>query len=255
MKQLSYFTAALFAVLTITSCTKNDNYAPPDQTLNGRLIDVTTGQPIQLESGGAVIRLEDLTWQQKTGNAPIPQDFSVKADGSFNNTKLFNGNYFVYPINGPFVPHYSVDAGNPIDNRKKMDIKGGVTTVDFQVEPLLKVEWIGEPVINPDKTVSVSFKFTRGTANAFYIKDIDQAWLFISATSLLGNNSRDPNLSNSIVYATTAAGNAAIGTTVTLTSKLPLGSGRPYFVRVGVRTKDNIGARFNYNAPKQVLIP
>ena len=249
------FTWIAIGCLAVTSCKKYDNYVEPEQTLTGRLIDVTTGQPIQLQPSGAVIRLEELSWGEKTGAAVIPQDLAVKPDGTFNNTKLFSGTYLVYPFNGPFVPFYSTDSGNPVDKRQKVEIKNGSTTIDFQVEPLLKVEWIGQPVFNADKTVTVSFRFTRGTTNAFYIKDIDQAWLNISNVPYLGDNTRDPNLSNSVVYSTTAAGNNALGTTVSLTSKLPLGTGRTYYLRVGVRTKDNIGQRYNYTDVRNIAVP
>lgn len=254
MKNFKFYTLAIIAVACLGSCKKYDNYQEPDATLTGKIIDKTTGEPIQLEPGGAQIRLEELSWGEKTGAAVIPQEFNIKQDGTYNNTKLFAGTYNVYPWNGPFVPLYSLDAGNPIDNRSKVDVKGGqTTTYDFTVEPLLKVEWIGEPVVNPDKTVTVNFKFSRGTANPYYIKDVDNAWLFISNTPYLGNSTRDPNLSNSIVYAGTT-GNSALGTTVTLSSKLPLGANRTYYVRVGARTRDNIGARYNYTNVKSVAI-
>jgi len=253
MKFLIYTLIAI-GCLSGTSCKKYDNYKEPDQTLTGTLIDVTTGKPIQLQPGGAVIRLEELSWAEKTGAAVIPQDFNVKPDGTFNNTKLFSGSYLAYPFNGPFVPYYSTDSGNPLDKRQKVEIQGGSTTIEFQVEPLLKVEWVGQPVLNADKTVTVSFRFSRGTSNSFYIRDVDQAWLYISNVPYLGDNTRDPNLSNSIVYSGTS-GNTALGTTVSLTSKLPLGNARTYYLRVGARTKDNIGQRFNYTDVKSIDVP
>ncbi|MDB5121798.1 MAG: hypothetical protein JWN56_3016 [Sphingobacteriales bacterium] len=254
MKQSYNYLLAVMAVFIISSCKKLDNYDAPSETLTGRIIDSSTGQPIQLEPNSTNIRIEDLSWGEKVGTTVIPQDLLVKSDGTFNNTKLFAGTYNVYPFNGPFVPHYSTDANSPIDARKKIEVKGGTTTVEFTVDPLLKVEWVGEPVIEVDKKVTVSFKFTRGTTNPFYIKDVARADLFISTTPILGNNYRDPNLSNSIVYAG-VTGNTALGTTVSLTSKLPLGANRTYYVRVGVRTADNVGLRFNYNAPKAVVVP
>jgi hypothetical protein len=53
---------------------------------------------------------------------------------------------------------------------------------------------------------------------------------------------------------TGTAGNALLGQTISLTTKV-LGTNRPYYVRVGARTSDNINKRYNYNAPKQVIIP
>src|SRR5688572_2861936 len=135
MKRINNLLLITLASLLINACGKMDNYQEPEETLTGRLIDVGTGQPIQLESGGggAQIRYHDLTWGQQTGNAVIPREFNVKPDGSFNNTKFFEGEYKLYPWNGPFVPLYSENASAPIDNSKTVYIKG-VTTVDFEVE-------------------------------------------------------------------------------------------------------------------------
>lgn len=246
-------------LILISSCAKTDNFEGPEETLTGKIIDVTTGEPIQTESGGGgiQIRYHDLSWGEKTGAAVIPREFNVMRDGTFNNTKFFSGKYKLYPWNGAFVPLYSENAAAPVDNSKTIDIKG-TTTVEFEVEPLLKIEWVGEPVLNPDKTVTVKFKFTRGTTNPIYTAFAPtDAWLFVSTTQFVGNGSRNNDMSNSITYSTAALGNAALGTTVTITSKaaFPLAANRTYYVRVAARTADNIQKRYNYAPEKQVIVP
>jgi hypothetical protein len=258
MKRISLAILILVVVVVTDSCSKKDNFDEPEETLTGSVIDVTTGKPIQIESGGGgvQIRYHDLTWGQQTGNTVLPRDFNVKPDGTFNNTKMFEGDYKIYPFNGAFVPVYSENAGAPVDNSKTVFVKG-VTTVNFVVEPLLKIEWVEEPVLNADRTVTAKFKFTRGTANPVYTAFAPtDAWLFVSTTPFASNASRNSNMSNSITY-TATQGNAALGTTVTITSKaaFPLDAHRTYYVRVGARTADNIQKRYNYAEGKTVVVP
>ena len=258
MKRLSFNIFILTIIIVINSCAKTDNFDEPEETLTGRIIDVTTGQPIQIESGGGgiQIRYHDLSWGQRTGNTVLPRDFNAKPDGTFNNTKMFEGEYKVYPFNGPFVPLYSENASAPVDNSKTVYIKG-TTTIDFAVEPLLKVEWVGQPVLNANKTVTVNFKFTRGTTNPVYTAFAPtDAWLFVSTTPFASNASRNSNMSNSVTY-TAAQGVAALGTTVSITSKsaFPLNDHQTYYVRVGARTADNIQKRYNYAEVKEVAVP
>ena len=258
MKRISYTILIAACIVVLNACEKIDNYDEPEETVTGRIIDATTGNPIQIESGGGGIRISyhDLTWGQQTGNAVLPRDFNVKPDGTYNNTKMFEGEYKIYPFNGPFVPLYSENATSPVDNSKTVYIKG-VTTVDFVVEPFLKVEWVEEPILNADKTITAKFKFTRGTTNPVYTAFAPtDAWLFVSTTSFVSNASRNNNMSNSITY-TAVQGNAALGTVVTITSKaaFPADDHRTYYVRVGARTADNIQKRYNYAEAKTVVVP
>jgi len=256
MKQTIYTLMTLVLIMGMSSCAKLDTYEAPAATLTGKIIDASTGQPIQTGPGDIQIRYVDSTWAKNhnlTVNQVSPQDFNVKPDGTFNNTKIFAGTYLVYPWNGPFVPHYSTDAVNPVNKRKVVNINE-VTTVDFTVDPFLKIEWIAEPVLNVDKTVSVSFRFSRGTTNPLYQFDVLDAYLFIGETQFVSNGSFNPNLSNFVAY-TGSTGTALMGSTVTLTSKLPLGANRTYYIRVGARTNDNIQKRYNYTSVKTVSVP
>jgi hypothetical protein len=258
MKRLHNIILIATSVLVVNACGKIDNYEDPEETLTGRIIDKSTGQPIQIESGGGgvQIRYHDLTWAQQTGSpATSYREFNVKPDGSFNNTKFFEGEYKLYPFNGPFVPLYSENATAPVDNSKTVYIKG-VATVDFEVEPFLKIEWLEAPTVNTDKTVTAKFKFTRGTTNPNYQFAPTDAWLIVSTTPFASFASKNNNMSNSVTW-TGTAGNAFIDQPITLTSKVafPLGSNRTYYVRIAARTNDNVQKRYNYNEVKEVLVP
>ncbi|HEU4554050.1 MAG TPA: DUF3823 domain-containing protein [Chitinophaga sp.] len=251
MKRFSIHTFITgLAIVLLSACAKNDNYEEPSETLTGRIIDNSTGQPIQTESAGIRMRLEEQTWNNGTG--VIPQYFNVKPDGTFNNSRLFKGTYKVYPMDGAFVP--LVTTSDPIvDNSKTVDVSG-VTSVEFNVDPFLKVEWVGEPVVNADKTVTVQCRFTRGTANPAYQFNVTDVFLYVSTTPFVSNASYDNRYSNQVKYSGTA-GNALLGQTVSITTKGTLGASRTYYVRVGARTADNVNKRYNYNEPKLVSIP
>jgi hypothetical protein len=242
-------------VFAAASCTKLDNYTGPKETLMGTIIDSSTGQPLQSSTGDLRLAAYELSWGTATGNTVTPEYFNIKSDGTFINTKIFKGNYRLYPTDGAFVPLvYTNSSGAQVDAGSDTVEVSGVKKLVFTVSPFLKVEWVGEPVLNADKTVTVSVKVSRGTAVPDRIFNVTDLYLFISTTPFDGNGSFDSKLSVQVSYSGTA-GNLILGQTVAITSKAPLGASRPYFVRVGARTADNVNKRYNYNVPKQVNVP
>lgn len=257
MKKICYFIITSVTVLSMGSCKKYDNYTAPAETLTGRILDKNTGQPLQMEQGSSNTRLAlyDLTWGTTTGKTVLPIYFDVKYDGTFTNSKVFKGSYRIYPTDGPFVPLvYTNSAGAAVDNGSKTITISGVTNVEFTVEPFLEVEWVGEPVINADRTVTINCKFSRGTTQADRIFNVRDVFLYVSTTDFVGNSSYDNALSTDVTYSGTA-GNLLLDQTISITTKASLGAHRPYYIRVGARTNDNVNGRYNYNAPKLVNIP
>src|SRR5690606_4245687 len=130
-------------VMSLLSCKKYDNYDEPHEQLTGKIIDKVTGQGVQTQTGGDGIRMKllEYSWSEQ----PTPYYFNCKQDGTFNNTRIFKGNYNIEPM-GAFVPLLLKDAqGNVVkDETKTMDISGTVD-LTFEVEPFLRVAWVGEP--------------------------------------------------------------------------------------------------------------
>ena len=157
MKKIIYYFWTLAAIFIFTSC-GNDNYDAPAETFQGAFIDKDTNEPIQtaastaIEHGGIRIRLMEYSWSDN----PVPYDFFAKRDGTFNNTKIFKGTYGIIP-EGPFVPL----------PEEIIDLEG-VVKKNYFVEPLLRVQWVGEPVLKDDGTFEVQVKITRGTDNPDY---------------------------------------------------------------------------------------
>ena len=257
MKNTFYYILIGAALITAGACSKVDNYAAPDQTIEGRIIDAVTGKNVQSEvSGengtGTRIELRELSWSSN----PTPQYLATKQDGTYSNTKIFAGNYQV-SADGAFVPLVQTGA-NPVDKSKNVDIQGGTTVVDFTVEPFLRVEWVGEPVLNTDGTVSAQFIVTRGTTNASYQLNVTDINLYINPYPYVGSNANsfDARYSNRVSY-TGANGNNLLGQTLTFTTTggaLP--KTRDWYVRVAARTTfPNLGRPYNYNEVKKITIP
>ncbi|GGG81159.1 hypothetical protein GCM10007415_12170 [Parapedobacter pyrenivorans] len=254
MKAKKIITYVLSGLLCtgLFSCQKLDNYAPPSETLQGRVIDKATKAPIQTEMGdrGIRLRLLELSWSDN----PTPYFFTCMQDGTFNNTKIFKGNYNVVP-QGPFVPLILRDGNGDIitDESQTVDIEG-VTDLTFEVEPFLNVEWVGEPVLNDNGSITVQVRVTRGTANPDFQQDVTEIALFINSSSYyVGDNNYDNRYT---VRITGTEANGSVGEVVTLTTQDSFSMNRDYYVRVGARIDYNVeGAqRFNYNEPKKVAI-
>lgn len=247
---LNYIALGLF-IISAASCTKTDNYDGPDQTLQGSITDTGTGQPVQGEIGDGAnssrIKLLEISWSAN----PTPQYLGVKQDGTYINTKIFAATYKI-SAEGAFVP--MVQTTPAVDQSQTLDVKSGTTNVDFKVEPLLRVDWVGTPTLNANGTITVQVKVTRGTANALFQNNITDVSLFVNTSQYVGNNVNDASRTARITYTGNAA-NATLGTTLTLTTvggALP--TGRDYYLRVGARTDYGL-KQYNYTDIKKVVVP
>lgn len=249
MKKIVYITLCLIVMIFASSC-GDDNYAEPKETFRGKFIDKGTGKPFQTEigNGGIRIRMMEYSWS----DTPQPYDFNCMMDGTFNNEKIFRGEYGVTP-SGAFVPL----------EEEIFEIKG-VVEKTYEVEPLLRVEWVGEPVVNPDRTVSFNVKISHGTENPVYKKPLVEGWLFVSETSYVGDFSHSKNYSINIKANQIGLGGVLLGDdgfTFTISTAMSAKEfpdfSRKYFFRFGARTEVTFDAtnRYNYTDIKEVTIP
>lgn len=253
MKKVYYLLCCLL-IFAVTSC-EYDNFDGPSETLRGKVVDVNTGKPVQTQIGDDGIRLKLLEYSWSDN--PEPYWFSTMQDGTFNNTKIFKGEYNIEVI-GPFVPIYQFDSnGNVIvDERQTVQVKG-TTNLAFEVEPFLNVEWVGEPVINPDRTISVQVKITRGTSNVKYHKKIVDLRLFINSSSpYVGDNNYHQVYTNHLQGDNA---NNALDNVVTLKTNGKLPEGRTWYLRVGARidyaNESDGKRRYNYSTPISIKVP
>ncbi len=271
MKKIIYI-IIVFVLFSFNSCSlfELDNYDEPSETLRGEVVDAASGEPVLTDQGseGIRVRLTELSWGPNV--TPNP-DFFCMPDGTFQNTKLFKGTYNVR-IDGPFIPLIREDdRGVPIaDETQTVDIKG-VKNVRFEVQPFLKVEWVGEPqVING--RIRAQVRVTRAVSPADFQTKIEpmggysssflnvtDIQLFVSYSSTVGYRARDTRWSNEILYSGSAF-NSLLGQTINIESNGTIPSGRAVFIRAAARinydTPRGSGTRrWNYNEARQVLIP
>ncbi|WP_114791405.1 DUF3823 domain-containing protein [Niabella yanshanensis] len=248
MKKIVPLFILLSSFFIVPSCSKIDNYEGPTETLQGRIIDAATGQNLQSEvsgdnGNGTRIRLLETSWSDN----PTPLYLATKQDGTYINTKIFKATYKII-AEGAFVP---MDlAGN--DQIRTVEVQGGNTTVDFSVEPFLRVEWVSDPVVNANGTVSVQVRVTRGTQQAGYQQNITNLALFVSPSEYVGNNNFDNRYSTVLNY-NGAAGNSILGQLVTLTTTGTLPK-RDWYLRLGSRVAFGTN-RYNYSTIKMITIP
>lgn len=249
---------------------ERDNFEAPDVTLAGEVVDVLSGDPVLTDQGGEGIRvrLTELSWGDNVEHNP---DFFCKPDGTFLNTKLFAGHYNI-TVDGPFIPIVREAADGKVlaDESKYMDLSG-TNTVRFEVQPFLRVQWVGEPVVENGK-ISVKVKVERGvTKEDFRAKvepmgnynedfvNITDVQLFVSYSSSVGYRARDERWSSKLEYSGTDF-EPMLGETITLVSSGEIPAGRTVYVRAASRinfdTPRGTGTRrWNYNEAKVVVIP
>lgn len=156
----------LFVLLIalLSSCFELDNYDAPNAGINGRLIDSETGETVYTEQpDGSRIKLIDLGYEN-----PTPLYFWAKADGTFRNVALFESEYKVSPMDGPFFPVAE----------ENVNLKG-VTEHSFKVTPFLKIKLV-EVVPGEAGKVTVTFALKRSTLPegiTIEKKTISEAWL------------------------------------------------------------------------------
>lgn len=271
MKKIHYiFLSTAFLLITSCSMFELDNYDAPSETLRGEVVDAATGNPVLTDQGseGIRVRLTELSWGDNVTHNP---DFFCMPDGTFQNTRLFKGNYNIR-IDGPFIPLLREDdRGVPIaDETKNMDIEG-VTEVRFEVEPFLNIEWVEEPTVVNGK-VQAKVRVTRGVSEETFRDKIEpmggysnsflnvtDIQLFVSYSSTVGYRARDERWSSSIDYSGSSFNNL-LGETITIESNGTIPSGRIVFIRAAARinydTPRGSGTRrWNYNEPLEVMIP
>jgi hypothetical protein len=271
MKKISTY-LILSALSALTSCGlfELDNKEIPAETLQGEVVDAETGESVLTDQGseGIRVRLTELSWGENV--TPNP-DFYCMPDGKFRNTKIFKGTYNVR-IDGPFIPLIREDdRGVPLaDETQTVEIKG-VTRVNFEVQPFLKVEWVDQPEVVNGK-IKAKVRITRGISEEEFRAKIEpmggysnsflnvtDIQLFVSYSSSVGYRARDERWSSKIEYSGTTF-NSLLGETITIESNETIPSGRVVFIRAAARInydtpKGSGTRRWNYNEALQLLIP
>lgn len=92
---------ALFACFVAACENDIDNYDAPNGGVYGTIYDKETNEPVPMPVPGSSGVMMSL-YEQNTG-ATASVDFRARQDGTFEHTKVFNGNYRIQAKDGPFV--------------------------------------------------------------------------------------------------------------------------------------------------------
>ncbi|TAN16452.1 MAG: DUF3823 domain-containing protein [Chitinophagaceae bacterium] len=105
-----------FLVIVASIGCQVDNYPSPKLTLSGAIVDSSTGQsvPSSGSNGGSFIEVFQ-------GSSGQPLLFNTRPDGTFENSRVFPGNYKIVPI-GPFSPVTDTFMAN-IETDEKINFK------------------------------------------------------------------------------------------------------------------------------------
>ena len=235
MRHIIKLLIGLLIIITNSSCLSEiDNYAEPNETLKGTIIDKFTGKPMITETGALRIKLEELSWSA----TPTPEYFGNKQDGTYFNSKIFKGHYRITAENGPFVP---------LTDTVEVDIKG-VTSHDFVVEPYLHLDITDLQIV--DTTFTVKFNITSET-DMYNVLD---AKVFVNNTSFVGDGANIQDYSAQKIDLSTTLTEMVYLTEYSF-KVTQLKRGRTYYMRVGARVDDPIAKKYNYSEIREVKIP
>ena len=250
INNITFFVAS---ILIFSAC-ETDNYDGPDAHISGRILD-HNGNLFNTEQGSSNMRIkmEELSWAKgDTSIAIIPTYLNVKIDGTYNNTKIFKGQYRMTPIEGAFYPY---DEEGEI-----VDIKGSVKK-DFVVTPYLEVEWVREPQLTDDNriTASIIFNYNTPPSDTITRPTATEVRLFISSTQYVGNNNYYSDIiaagmANAGIITLNAINNGG-GREISLrTSRSVKYTDTRYYVRVGVRCNDQY-QKYSYTSIIPIDVP
>lgn len=242
MKHTLTLLSVLAGLFFAASCIQIDNFDAPSAQIHGRLIDKTTGKNLLVDNGETHIRI----WEKSYSNNPNPQNLAVKMDGTYKNTRLFEGTYNMIPYDGAFWP---------ADTTYNVPIKKRDSEVNFEVVPYLHLVDFEYELDGTYLTVSCKLEAPRveDMPDVLEVRPFVNNNHFVGATNLMGYY---------YVEKYTAVINKpwlAIGDEdgigyETYTFTLPLKAGYHYWVRMGAQVR-NTFRNWNYTEVIEVDVP
>ena len=144
MKRIVSILSCALLLSTAVSCDwfELDNQEGWNAKVQGKIIDVKTGQPVQSEQGNSIVIVE------KGWDAEANQTWRIKNDGTYRNDLVFAGEYRMN----------TVSSANFIADPVDFTLQKGDNTVDFKVTPFCRIV---NPTVTFDsaaKKIKASFK-------------------------------------------------------------------------------------------------
>lgn len=237
--KLNKIILAILLAIGLLSCEK-DNYEAPDAVIRGQIVD-QNGKPLQTAAGKGSMSIRIVETSFANGDESVvvtPQDLNLRQDGSYENSKLFPGEYDVIPWQGAFY--------EDVETQHVKLNSGKTTTVNFTVTPYLELEWVKEPYLTDDNYLRASFKFKRNIKEGFTAPNVKDACIWISRTQYCGtegdSNYTPPTFQLKDSYE---------GLEIELASKIPIKYSMKYWVRIGARCNDTY-QKYNFTDIKEI---
>lgn len=227
MKKITYCILSVLWLMTSCELFELDAYDAPAETLQGSLKDAEGNSFITEQPNGFKIRIME-------EGSSTPRDFWGKTDGTFLNTKIFKGTYKIVPTDGAFFPVDTVTS----------EI-AGITTLDFEVIPFLKVD-ATITAVGEDLRATYSIEQALGAGK------IRNARLLVSKWNPnVGMNYSD----KSVVRDLSGVPDATIVQTEYTDEIIGyLESGVIYYARVAVLANNSIG-KYNFSPVQKIVVP
>lgn len=217
------------AISVLFSCSgKLDNYPAPDAQIFGSIVDDATGEAVPSEEpNGFRIRMISDTYEDAT-----PIDFWGKADGTYQNKRVFSGKYSIVAIEGAFFPA----------DTQQVTISGA-TEVNFKVTPFL--------------SITASAKAGEHSIITAYTISREKVGNKITACKSL--ISSHPTLSNTVFDKAITHNLSAIDDNVILSTQFSdtipdVQAGKTYYVRITAATANALN-KYNYSTVMKVEMP
>ena len=194
MKKIISIISCIVALTAVTSCDwfKLDNLDGWDASVEGKIIDSATGEPIQMEQGGSISVYEiygtqyDHTNQKgvKGWDGKNTIGWTVKNNGTYVNKLTFAGDYKMKTINNNFQADtvwFSLNSGKNVQDFKvdpyvriknpKISISGKVINATCELEigvPGTKISRV-ELCVWPDRWVRHSYNNCSGDPYSYVV--------------------------------------------------------------------------------------
>lgn len=223
--------SAIIGLCVLYSC-KLDNYALPDKTLEGVVVDQLTGENIQTrQPNGIKIRLMEAGFTN-----PQPYDFWAKSDGTFRNTKLFASKYSVTVMEGAFED----SSVQPVNIDLSQD-----QTIKFAVEPFVRLKNVNITV--SAGTITATYNISRSTSTRKFVKS-----MLICHTSVILHEATTGVIKSAENNLKTMTDPQIIS--ATFTDKVTGLSAGTYYARVAVIAENSLN-RYNYSPIIKLVVP
>ncbi len=254
MKKINIIALFTIFLLLLASCSyfEYDNFDAPASAIEGNVFDKETSDLILGEALNSYkVEYYELSWEEAGHTNTQPMFFWGKADGTYKNTKIFEGKYRITLKEGAF--HQPDPVIVSLKNNK-------IERIDFNVIPFVRVEIVEYKLTGAlQNNLEIKYRVVD-TEKEVELSNVNENDIILSeARAFLSSKTPNVGVNNTDSKYTLNAkkniSNYTIGVpkTYTETSIRGLIAGK-YWLRIGART-DNAQKRYNFTPVIEINVP